>query len=506
MVTTPTPSTVAPLVPAITVDAGVPDAAIVEITLPALACEAGTTAIAAPAPEPTWFCARADGTKHGPFYSLFPDLQIEIEGAYNDGKLDGPWTRRFPSGAIAEQGTYVAGQRDGEWQQLAETGTLIGSYTLNAGTGKMKRWLDDGPLYSEVTLKAGVPHGAMKIFDREGRAVISGYYYAGKLDGAQVIGWRNTLRIEQSFTRGTIKGPRKIWQFWNLLIDETYDSKGKLDGAFTMWRDRKVPRVVGTYDHGKKTGTWRWHDRNHKLEREGAFVDGKKSGAWTEYTNGKVTFSGSFTDGKPNGEFVYTDARGTELGRFTITDGSGTMLTFHTNKTPSSSTQMKNGEMSGKHEEYSFRGKTLVEGNYLADKKHGWWREYTETGELVLEQQWKRGKLDGVVKKYDAGKLVSEATYKDGKADGKYTEYRDDKPSLIGQLVADRRSGTWTAYDALGAVTLIATYKDGVLDGPWKQLVDGAVVEGTMTGGRRSGTWTRTDKAGQVSTTIVKTP
>ena len=488
------------------IDAGVPDAAIVEVALPALACGAGTNAIAAPAPDPTWFCARADGTKHGPFYSLFPDLQIEIEGTYKDGALDGPWKRHFASGGIAEQGNYVLGQRDGEWQQLADTGTLIGSYTLSAGTGTQKRWLDDGPLYSELTLKAGVPHGAMKIYDREGRVVISARYYAGKLDGDQIIGGKNMLRIEQTFARGTLKGPRKIWQYWNLLIDEAYDSKGKLDGAFTIWRDRRVRRVSGTYAHGKRTGTWRWHDRNHRLEREGAYVDGKKSGTWTEYSGAKVTFSGSFTDGKPNGEFVYSDTRGTELGRFTITDGTGTMLTFHTNKKRSSSTQLKNGEMSGKHETYSFRGNTLVEGHFLADKKHGWWREYTDTGEVVVEQHWKRGQLDGAVKKYSAGKLVSEATYKDGKADGTYTEYRDDKPSLIGQLTADRRTGTWTAYDPLGAVTLIATYKDGVLDGPWKQLVDGTVVEGTMTAGRRSGTWTQTDKAGQVSTTIVKTP
>jgi hypothetical protein len=71
--------------------------------------------------------------------------------------------------------------------------------------------------------------------------------------------------------------------------------------------------------------------------------------------------------------------------------------------------------------------------------------------------------------------------------------------------MADRRTGTWTAYDALGGVTLIATYQSGVLDGPWKQLVDGAVVEGTMAAGRRSGTWTRTDKAGQVQTTTIRT-
>ena len=34
--------------------------------------------------------------------------------------------------------------------------------------------------------------------------------------------------------RGVRRGPRQIWQFWVLVIDETYDDKGKLDGAFTI--------------------------------------------------------------------------------------------------------------------------------------------------------------------------------------------------------------------------------------------------------------------------------
>lgn len=506
MVTTPTPPA-APTTIAIAIDAGIPDAAP-DAAISKLTCEPGTSIVVAPYPDPTWFCARPDGVRHGAFVTLFPDDAIEIEGTYKDGKLDGAWKRHFHSGAIAEQGNYLLGHRDGEWQQLAETGTLIGSYTLTAGTGTQKRWLDDGPLYSEVVLKAGIPHGAMKIYDRDGRVVVSAHYYAGKLDGDHVVGSKNTLRIEDTFKHGTLTGPRKVWQFWNLVLDETYDTKGKLDGTFTTWRDsgRKIPRVVGTYEHGKKIGDWTWKDKNNKLERQGSFADGKKSGTWTEYSDGKVTFTGSFKDGKPDGEFVYTDLKGNELGRFTITDGTGTMQTFWGNKKPASLATYLKGELSGKYEEYSFRGKTLIEGVYLADKKHGWWREYTELGALVSEQHWKHGKLDGAVKKYEAGKLVIEATYKADKAEGPYTEYRDGKPSLIGQFAADRRTGTWTAYDALGGVTLIATYKDGVLDGPWKQLVDGVVVEGTMVAGRRSGTWTRTDKAGQVTTTTVKTP
>lgn len=476
--------------------------------MPKLTCDAGTRSIAAPYPEPTWFCTRADGVKHGAFITLFPTNEIAITGAYKDGKLDGPWTRHYPGGAVAETGTYVAGQMDGVWRQFGPDGAVLGEYTMKQGTGVVKRWLDGGPLYSEVTLRKGVPHGTSRIYDRNGTIVAAAKLFKGKLDDKHVVGWKNTLRIEEEYFRGTRRNARQIWQFWALLIDEAYDQKGKLDGDFTIWRDPKTQRVHGTYEHGKRTGTWTWTDKNNKKEREGDYLDGAKRGLWSEWIDDKLSWQGLYTDdGKPDGDFVYYDPKtGDELGRFTMTAGTGTMLTFYPNKKVASKTPMVNGQLQGKYEELSLRGKTLVEGRYLADKKHGVWKEQTELGVPTLEQHWKRGKLDGTVKKFIDGKVAVVSTYKDGLAEGPYTEYRDGKPSLAGQFTKDRRTGTWTAYNGDGSVTLTATYKDGVLDGPWKQLVDGTVVEGTLVAGRKVGTWSQTDRAGQKSSVTFETP
>jgi antitoxin component YwqK of YwqJK toxin-antitoxin module len=110
------------------------------------------------------------------------------------------------------------------------------------------------------------------------------------------------------------------------------------------------------------------------------------------------------------------------------------------------------------------------------------------------------------VKKYVDGKLATEATYKDGKATGPYVEYRAGRLATTGQFRDDRKIGTWTQYDAEGHATLTASYRDGVLDGLWRQLTDGVVIEGTVTQGRRTGTWTRTDKAGLVRQLTYQTP
>jgi uncharacterized protein len=391
----------------------------------------GTLAVAAAYPEASWYCTRSDGTRHGPFFTLFPDQQIESEGSYADGKLDGAWQRHHPGGALAESGTYARGLRDGVWKQFGASGNVLGEYTLKQGTGTQKRWLDDGPLYSEVTLKQGVPHGPTKIFDRNGTIVVAANLYDGKLDGKHVVGAKSSLRIEEMFVRGTRRGARKIWQFSSLLIDEAYDNQGRHDGTYTVWRDRTKIRVQGDYEHGKRVGTWTWADKNKQKEREGDYQDGKKRGLWTDWVAGKLAMQGMFTDGKPDGEFVYYDLKGNELGRFTIADGTGTMLTFHTNRNVSSRQQLVKGLMDGKYEELTPRGKTIVEGRYAGDRKHGVWREQTEAGLPVLEANWKRGKLDGAWKKFVDGKLAAEATYKDGLADGTYTEYRNGKPASV---------------------------------------------------------------------------
>jgi antitoxin component YwqK of YwqJK toxin-antitoxin module len=507
LVATPVPATTTSIVgqAPLPIDAGVTAPAAPQ--LPKLACADGATPARALYPELAWYCARADGVRHGPFFTLHPDHTIEIEGSYADGKLDGAWQRRYPNGAIAEVGAYTSGRRDGVWKQLGPGGDVLGEYTMKQGTGKQKRWLADGPLYSEVTLKSGVPHGPSKIFDRNGQLVVAANLYAGKLDGKHVVGSKNTLRIEETFARGVRRGPRLIWQFWSLVIDETYDRQGRLHGPFSIMRDRKTPRLRGEHEHGKRTGTWIWTDKNNKKEREGDFSDDRKRGLWSEWVDGKLTFQGTFDDGKPDGEFVYYDVKtGNELGRFTITGGTGTMLTFHTNKKVATKQQLKRGLMDGSYEELTPRGKTIVLGRYASDNKHGLWREQTEAGVPTLEQNWKRGKLDGAWKKFTDGKLSAEGTYKDGLAEGTYTEYRDGKPALVGQFIADKRTGTWTAYDADGSVTLVATYVDGVLDGPWRQRVAGGVLDGQLSRGHRAGTWIQTDRAGQKQSVTYPTP
>lgn len=474
---------------------------------PKLVCDADTTPVPGPAPEPTWYCTRADGTRHGPFLALFPDGGIEVTGTYKDGALEGPWARHHPvTRAVIERGAYAAGQKQGTWTQLDAAGKVLGTYELVAGTGVEKRWYEDGPLYSETALKAGVLDGTSKIYARDGFVLESARYRNGKLDGPHAFGTKQSMRFEETFSGGVRRGERKIWHQGKLIADERYDRYGRLDGPYVSWRSPKIKRIEGEYAAGKRTGLWTWNDRDGKKEREGNYVRGKRDGDWLEWADDKLVWSGQYAAGKPDGTFVYFKKDGSELGRFEIKGGTGWMLTFHGNGKPWTKQKLWKGVEGGAYQELTRAGKLVVEGHYAGGVKHGAWKEWTHDGVLLLEQQWNRGKLDGVVRKYVDGKLSMETTYVAGKAEGAYTEYRQGKPAVSGQFAADLRVGTWTHHAADGAVVRIATYKDGVLEGPYRELADGVVLEGTMVAGRRSGTWTRTDRAGTVVRLTYRSP
>lgn len=501
----PEPPIAAPPAQPAPVDAAVHDAAEPPAAMrpaprtpPQLACEPGTAQSAAPAPEPTWYCARPDGTRHGPFVTVFPDGSPQITGHYHDGQLDGGWQRRAVTGAVVEVGAYAAGHKSGPWQMLSTAGSLLGEYTMQAGTGTEKHWLDDGSLYSERQLRASVLHGPERIYGPDGTALVASHWTAGKLDGARAIGSRATLRIEEAFVAGVRRGSRQIWLGGHPLLDASYDRQGRLHGDYVLWRNRRVMRLRGRYDHGKREGLWTWRDRGGSKEREGSYLAGKRDGLWTEWIENKIVWSGAYSRGRPDGEFIVYDRSENELGRFQIAGGTGTMLTFWPSKKIATRQRLVRGVATGPYQELTASGKLVVDGRYLGDVKHGVWREWTAEGVLTLEQTWKHGVLDGTVKKYVDGKLATESSYRDGKAHGSYVEYRAGKPAVTGQFDDDQRTGTWTHHDADGRIVMTANYRSGVLDGRWQQLIDGVVLEGMVTQGRRTGIWTTTDKAGAV--------
>lgn len=74
---------------------------------------------------------------------------------------------------------------------------------------------------------------------------------------------------------------------------------------------------------------------------------------------------------------------------------------------------------------YTRQGQVILSGSYYAGLKHGNWIYYDEKGNKQKIESYKKGSLNGKVKKYKEGELRTITSYKDGRKHGWMLEYRN---------------------------------------------------------------------------------
>ncbi len=97
------------------------------------ACPAGTELRGAAPPDgrEVW-CARADGTRHGPDIGWHPDDSQAFRRSFRNGELDGEMIEWYPSGQVARRGQYHAGVRYGRWARWNPDGSVAEVVTYDA--------------------------------------------------------------------------------------------------------------------------------------------------------------------------------------------------------------------------------------------------------------------------------------------------------------------------------------------------------------------------------------
>ena len=84
------------------------------------------------------------------------------------------------TGQIAEELRYRHGRLHGISKQWDETGRLLGSFTMNAGTGTQLYWHDNGQLKMEIDSVNGKFHGRTRVWLYDGTLVEENYYIGNK--------------------------------------------------------------------------------------------------------------------------------------------------------------------------------------------------------------------------------------------------------------------------------------------------------------------------------------
>jgi antitoxin component YwqK of YwqJK toxin-antitoxin module len=255
---------------------------------PALDCPAGTRQQRLFYADELW-CARPDGTRHGPYRDGWTS-PVE-EGAYRDGKRDG-WWRRWSNGVLVDERRYDRDRADGRARTWSETGVLLSDGTMSRGekVGRWRAWHDNGRLASVGRYDRGRRVGRHQEWSRDGDLISDGGYRSDKQEGL----WIDGDEYGESAGRGRY-------------------ARGKPEGRWTFTYDGKRS-AVGNFRHGLREGAWTFYwSEGDSIKERGRYRRGRREGTWTFhdfFDQRRDAVSAGCRDGEPHGRVVWRQAEG----------------------------------------------------------------------------------------------------------------------------------------------------------------------------------------------------
>jgi len=190
------------------------------------------------------------GKEEGEWVFSRPNGRERARGDYRDGLRSGRWIFRDAQGRPAEEGNYSSGERTGRWTFFRAGGEKLngeyragrrqGYWTLWAGQSEISRemYLDDRPLSPEPS----------SLVERDDRECLlrerNGYYLWGSwVDNGTLYEWYPSGQPSrrEHYRDGVLQGPLQLYYAGGALMLE------------------------GSYDEGKRDGSWRLLDVEGRL-------------------------------------------------------------------------------------------------------------------------------------------------------------------------------------------------------------------------------------------------
>ena len=222
------------------------------------------------------------------------------------------------------------------------------------------------------------------------------------------------------------------WKYWDRqgrIEEERTYIKGVLNGRVTRYYSNGKKKDEGFFKEGKQDSIYTsWHE-NGNVKEKGNFKGDRAIGEWKYYyTNGyhmmeeKMVDSLSYVQNFWRMDSTHSLKNGD--GRiFMYYSSTGHLQEFYT---------YKDGLKEGDFEEFTAAGNIFAQGQYAANKKVGDWTYWYYTGQVDRKLSYKGGALDGpYVKNYDNGKVNIETSYKEGLEDGEKTIWGEDGKILF---------------------------------------------------------------------------
>ena len=193
------------------------------------------------------YCARADGTKHGPTRVF--EGGFRTEGSYANGQEVGIWRTWHPNGRLFRRRRLVAGGLDGPEITWEADGTLASKGMWRDGS-REGLWIVKDQATGRGNYRHGVREGRWSFSD-EGHRAAAGNYRHGELEGAWVFYWPGGgLDSRGTFRHGEKQGRWRFFEPEGWLRVEIQCRGGEADGKFVAYDKHGFVEMRGYFEDG----------------------------------------------------------------------------------------------------------------------------------------------------------------------------------------------------------------------------------------------------------------
>ena len=279
---------------------------------------------------------------HGSWKMFAPKGDVLAEGQYHFGHRVGLWTRWHAKNDSAlfnevpfkefkapfmSQVSFTDGVMDGEWMIVDANDRKVSQISLKNGQrhGLAIAWLPNGTTFRQATYENGLPVGELLEVNKKTAKVERTATYT---DGRKVISKTDYFSgKKQKKTEMIYLGPETTQQaadaFWNARLAK-FASEGKnlRHGLAKAWFPNGKLESEGTYQYGKKSGTFTFWHENGQVAATGDYRDDQPEGQWVWWhENGQRSAFGRYQEGLLMGEWRWWNDGG-KLTKQHIYDGS----------------------------------------------------------------------------------------------------------------------------------------------------------------------------------------
>jgi antitoxin component YwqK of YwqJK toxin-antitoxin module len=269
---------------------------------------------------------------HGTWKMYSPTGDVVAEGQYNFGERNGMWTRwnarkdapmlsEFPfkdfKAPFMSQATFNNGKMEGDWiiTDASDRKVSIISFKEGQRNGQATMYLPNGKILSQSTYQNAIPVGdLLEVNKKTGELARTGTYEEGRKVVTKTNYYSGSSHKKESETvflaaKTVETAPDDFWAVRTAKYGT--DGSDMRHGASKSWYASGQPEMDGSYEYGKKAGTFTFWHENGQIAATGEYKADAAIGTWVWWhPNGQKSAVGKYTNGTLIGEWRWWDEAG----------------------------------------------------------------------------------------------------------------------------------------------------------------------------------------------------